>query len=204
MATDTAVMEQTNPTTDDGFALQQPFKVPNDDAFEGGEFIEAPAIAEIAAELIREFRDDFARHSEARIDYLWRIKGGMKDGGAQLGLCQRTPAIAQYYSDTEFTIWVAADNCRLAQITPGEMRALVFDLLYHIEYNEDKDKFKIRAPDVSTFMRTVEVMGPWNRTLRRAQKAFAQAPLPLWTARDEDDTAPADEESDPDGAEAEG
>jgi hypothetical protein len=182
----TEVRERTENTTDDGFALQQPFRIPNDDAFEGGEFIEAPEIAEIAAELIREYRDDFPRHSEARIDYLWRMKGGMKDGGAQLGLTQRTPAIATYYADTEFTIWVAADNCRLAQITPGEMRALVFDLLYAIEYNEEKDKFKIRAPDVKTFTRTVQVMGLWNATLRRAQRAFAQAPLPLWSRPDDD------------------
>jgi hypothetical protein len=71
------------------------------------------------------------------------------------------------------------------------MRALLFDLLYHLEYNSEKDKFKIRAPDVSTFMRTVEVMGPWNRTLRRAQKAFSQAPLPLYSRPDADEEASA-------------
>jgi hypothetical protein len=206
MATDTAVLEQETPTTDDGFALQRPFNVPNDDAFEGGEFLEAPELAKIAKDLIFEFPGDFPRHDMAKIDYLWRMKGGMKDGGAQLGMCQRTPAIATYYSETEFTVWVAADNCRLAKITPGEMRALVFDLLYHIEYNAEKDKFKIRAPDVSTFMRTVEVMGPWNRTLRRAQKAFSQAPLPLYSRPDEDEgqtvagADEGDEEADEDEA----
>jgi hypothetical protein len=188
----TEVLEHTdNPTTDDGFALQQPFKVPDDSAFEGGEFVEAPELAKIAQDLIFEFPGDFPRHDQAKIDYLWRIKGGMKDGGAQLGMCQRTPPIAVFYSETEFTIWVAADNCRLAKITPCEMRALIFDLLYHIEYNSEKDKFKIRAPDVSTFMRTVEVMGPWNRTLRRAQKAFSQAPLPLYSRPDADEEASA-------------
>jgi hypothetical protein len=201
MAVDTITQDETdtanaNPTTDDGFALQRPFKVPDDSQFEGGEFLEAPEIAKIAKDLIFEFPGDFPRHDMAKIDYLWRMKGGMKDGGAQLGMCQRTPAIAIYYSETEFTIWVAADNCRLAQITPGEMRALVFDLLYHIEYNSEKDKFKIRAPDVSTFMRTVEVMGPWNRTLRRAQKAFAQAPLPLYSAPDPVDEAAPEGEDD--------
>jgi Putative phage metallopeptidase len=201
MAVDTITRDETdtanaNPTTEDGFQLQRPFKVPDDSQFEGGEFLEAPEIAKIAKDLIFEFPGDFPRHDMAKIDYLWRMKGGMKDGGAQLGMCQRTPAIAIYYSETEFTIWVAADNCRLAQITPGEMRALVFDLLYHIEYNSEKDKFKIRAPDVSTFMRTVEVMGPWNRTLRRAQKAFAQAPLPLYSAPDPepDEATPEDAE----------
>jgi hypothetical protein len=198
MATDTATMDQVeteDPETDGGFALQQPFKVPTDSQFERSESLDAPEIAAIAKDLIFEFPGDFPRHDQARIAYRWRIKGGMKDGGALLGMCQRSHWLAAHHDDSEFTIWVAADNCRLAQVTPGEMKALVFDLLYHIEYNSDKDSFKIRAPDVSTFMRTIEVMGPWNRTLRRARKAFAQAPLPLYSAPDPDEEPETDEQT---------
>lgn len=184
MATDTAeITEATEePETDTGFALQRQYDVPGDDKFKGGDFIEANDIGDIAEELIGRFRDDFPRFERLRMDYLWRKKGGMLNGEETLGACNRTAPLVAYYADTEFTVWIAADHARELQLTGEDMRALVFHLLLHIEYREEKDKHAIRGPEFTGFIRELEVFGPWRRSLRRAQKAFSQPGLPLHRA----------------------
>jgi hypothetical protein len=204
MATDTATMDQVeteDPETDGGFALQRPYNVPPDSRFENEEAIEAPDIEAIANELIAEYHVDFERHGEAKIEYLWKRKGGMQGGGALVGQTQRTPWIARFYSGSEFTMWIAADNARALQLDDAGMRALIFHLLLHIEYDGEKDKFKVRDHDFEGFVRELEVFGPWQRDLRRAQAAFSQSPLPLWETKaspaadgdDEDPDAHLDE-----------
>jgi hypothetical protein len=194
-----AVIESTKPAPEADES--QVSRIPNDDAFEGQEFLEATEIEAMAAELARFHPDDFPHFEAIRIGYLWHERCGMKDGGAQLGFCQRTPVIGVYYADTEFTVWVETDNCRLVRITPEQMTALIFDLSYHIQYNEDKDRFRIRSPEVRTFLRMVQLFGPWHRDLRRVRSAFAQAPLPLFAAGKRDDDMAATEDTEEPGPE---
>jgi hypothetical protein len=158
------------------------FKVPSETSFYSQEFLPAPAIAEIGDALIAKW-PELGGLEDLTIKYEWKKKGGTKGGKATLGKCSKVSGLTAYYSDADFVIWIAADNCRETKITVGQMEALVFHELKHIEVTEDEETgelgYAVRPHDVEMFYDEVIRYGLWKHDLKGADEVFAQARLDL-------------------------
>lgn len=113
------------------------------------------------------------------ITYLWKREGGKRKAEYRLGNLKVNDDLERYRSTTDFTIWIAADNCRLLAMTSGQIEAA----LYHQLRAADLDP-KTRAPrkvqpDLVTFLSELRNYGAWTSELQDARDVFEQVELPI-------------------------
>jgi hypothetical protein len=149
------------------------FNVPREDEFdeETGEFIVSPELEKIGTELIAKY-DELAHLEAYRLIYLWKKTGGKSGGKLTLGKCQRPSGLLKHFSNTDFIIWLGADNTQ--QCTEFQITALVFHELKHAQIDE-KGNPVVVGHDFEGFAREVEIFGNWKSDITQMKKAFDKA-----------------------------
>ncbi|MCA1615026.1 MAG: hypothetical protein LC795_15515 [Acidobacteria bacterium] len=145
------------------------FPVPEPDAFDREEFVEAPELAEVAQELLHRF-EELSFLYDFNLRFFWKEKGGATGSKNTLGKCVKPSGLLKKYSDAHFIVWVAADHTR-HRLTNKQMEALLFHELMHCARDE-KGRPTIRPHDFEGFAREIEVYGAWKGDIERIGKAF--------------------------------
>ena len=158
------------------------YLVPQEGLFKGedGEaldFIPAPDLEKIAAELIGR-HGRFAEIEILRIAYLWKRKGGVSKGKRVLGKTQKPTGLLRYFSEFDFTVWLARDHAYDLGPTHRQIEAAVFHELLHIAYDPEDGRVFLVDHDFEGFTAEIETYGTWQRGLTLAKEAF-QLALPL-------------------------
>jgi hypothetical protein len=136
----------------DGFALEQPYAVPSDSAFQGKDFIIDPDdLTRMRKDLVFECAPLFNHLQAASIEMAWKRKRGMANGGVQGHGHKRSDAHAVAHGAKEFLLWVAADISREGPLTRQEIEAAVYHEMCHLGYNENTDEVKIVDEPVKYF-----------------------------------------------------
>ena len=149
---------------------------PDDDAFDGADFLPAPEIEE-RAEMLRE------RHNlpvEITFAFLWKRKGGKKGGAPTRGWCQKLSGPAKYFADKDFLIWLGADTARDAKWSQDQYTALIYhELLFaDVDYDDDGNATPtMRRVDIEGFLEEVRAYGLWEDNLANFAATAEQAPL---------------------------
>ena len=147
------------------------FIIPSDGQFEqeGVDFIPAEDAKIEAAKLI-------TKHSMVagsyQVAYLWKRKGGARNGAQTMGACQKPSGLLSYFSNVDFVIWLAADHCRDLKYTSTQLEALLFHELQHIGEDPDSEKPLLVPHDFEGFRSEVEEYGFWDERTRNMATAF--------------------------------
>jgi len=136
----------------------------------GAKYEDAPDMAELAQEMIREHELD-AGHG-ARIKYLYKIS----KKSTFLGKCARATGAWKHLTDYDFIIIIWKDW--YVEASPAEQHALVFHELCHIEALEDDHgmAWALRKHRVTAFPEEVRHFGFWNGPLMELEKAAQESP----------------------------
>jgi hypothetical protein len=119
--TETAEITDEEEQEEEEFALAQPYAVPSDSAFQGKEFILQPAdLVTMARDLI-DSCEEFSDLRAASIEWAWKRKGGMSNGGVQQSGHKRSDVHAVSHGAKEFLAWLAADHARETPWTEEEV-----------------------------------------------------------------------------------
>lgn len=149
------------------------------------EFRDAPTVEKIADVLIGRYNEFSHLRQNCNIAYLWKAKGGKSGGKAVLGKAAKASGLVAYYSNADFIIWIASDNCADMVLTNHQMEALIYHELCHCTLEEvtDKDgnitgeKFAIAAHDVTMFHGELSRYGTWEPSLQQLRHGYAQLAL---------------------------
>ncbi len=148
------------------------------------DFAAAVYVERVASALIAR-HDTLFKHLRAlKVEYLWRYAGGKSGGKATLGKCVRPSGLPKYYSEADFIVWLAADNCRAAFLDAYQLEALIFHELLHAAVTE-KGKTAVAPHDAEVFIRGIEEYGLWMRDLAAVGRAVQGLQLPLFAAGEE-------------------
>ncbi len=157
------------------------YPVPRDEAFAGPagglqDFIDAADLADIGTDLVAT-RDELRHLGEARIHHRWKLAGGASGGKATLGKCVKASGLVAHYSEADFIVWLAADHCRVLELTRWQVEALLYHELCHAIEALDADGnpagWKVRSHDFEGFRSEVERYGLWQADLVEAAHALA-------------------------------
>ena len=88
--------------------------------------------------------------------------------------------MAKFFAESEFLIWLAADEVLVREMSDREIRACLSHEMRHIGWDVDDDgngKAVILGHDVELFFSEVREVGAWNDMLSEAAESFSQAPL---------------------------
>lgn len=89
-----------------------------------------------------------------------------------LGKCQRPSGLLGYFSECDFVVWFAANNCRDIGITRWQMEALIFHELKHAKMEDDQ---AVSVPhDWEGFGEEVQVYGLWKADIAMVAEAFGK------------------------------
>jgi len=163
-----------------------PYFLPLDELFNGAYFA-ASDLDGMATALLEAYELDLQPHRTFDVAYLWKQKGGTRDGKAVLGKCVLVRGLLAHFCPARFIIWLAADHLRDAKAS----RYLVEAILYHemLHVGEDEDGEPVLIPHEFTgFAAELRRYGAYTHDLRVAHQAFEQMPLfeldPLTAARE--------------------
>jgi hypothetical protein len=156
-------------------------KIPRENEFRNEKHIEidfllAPDLARIGRNLIDRYAEDFSCLVESEIDYFWKRAGGVSGGQSVLGKCVKVTGALKFYSDKDFLIWLAADNC--AKFDYYKLTATVFHELKHAWFNSQASKAELIGHDFEGFAREIEIFGAWRNNAVMMQKAFESVKQP--------------------------
>lgn len=149
------------------------FAVPTPGRF-STETLDAPDLAGIAAKLIGR-REAFKHLASVDIDYLWKRKGGTKAGVPVLGACVRVSGIWQAFTDAQWVIWLAADNCQT--FTNWLIQCNLIHQMLHA--GEDENGPALVGHDYEGFTKELEWCGAWTAGLTVMTRAVSQLQLPM-------------------------
>jgi hypothetical protein len=135
------------------------------------DFLLSPELALIGRKLIDRYDEDFEHIAQLEIDYFWKKTGGGSGGKNKLGECKKVSGTEKYYSQKDFLIWVAADNC--FSFNYYQFTALVFHELLHA--HAVPGKTEIRGHDFEGFGREVQIFGIWKTDIQMMDVAFRTA-----------------------------
>ena len=157
--------------------------VPTDEAFGSrkylpGDFKDADNLYTLFKQIIRKHQERFAYLDAFQVDIFWKKKGLKKDGSGICGKCGPISGKQTAYTDGHFRIDIAADACRVGELTRYQMEALMFHELCHTGVTEAL-KPKMQRHEVEMFFAELEAYGPWMPNLQEAASVFRQAGLGL-------------------------
>ena len=131
------------------------------------DFAPAPDIEYIANYLIPAKLHDFP---ECSVTYLWKRKGGAKNGKGALGKCIKGSGLTGYFAGTDYIIWLAADHVKNNGFTAYQVEALLYHELCHVDSEDQEDseesKLIVKAHDVEAFEAEIEEYGFWATDLK--------------------------------------
>lgn len=157
---------------------QQLIIYPPADADFEGEFRDAPELEDLAHALIGQ-HSEIAFLREWNIRVLWKREGPAAGPGKETaGRCKALSGELAYFAASDWLIWLAADACRFAQLSPREIEALLFhELLHCCLKGKDEIRPGTRGHDFEGFVLEVERYGEWSQELKGAGRAFRQLTL---------------------------
>lgn len=147
------------------------FPVPSAEQFGEDSFLEDQSLAELGDELINEY-SDFRDIQNAKIVFLWKMKGGKSGGKLILGKCQKPSGLLKHFSNADFVVWLAADHANQIQITNFQIRALLFHELKHADVDPESGEYVTVGHDFEGFKREIEVFGFWKPDIQQISEAF--------------------------------
>ena len=159
----------------------EPYPVPALDTFvdeseQELEFLPAADLEALAQELIKKHRGVLYGLRDLRIHCLWKRQGGESGGSPVYGACQKANALLRYWADSDFIVWLAADNIEAADYSRFQVEACLFHQLMHIEVDE-KGKRHVRPHDAELFLAEFSRYGFWDQRLEQVGRAVQQLPL---------------------------
>jgi hypothetical protein len=149
------------------------YPVPREAEFGSSEFMEDDALQMLADILINQ-KHNLVHLKGMSLRYYWKRKGGTSGGSATLGKCLKPSGLVRHLSDTDFIIWLAADNC--AGLSKHEVEALLFHELCHAGRNEEGNRV-LFPHDVQDFLAVIREYGTVTPELRAMRKAMKQLSL---------------------------
>lgn len=141
------------------------YPVPGPERFVDGrtgyvsEFIDAPDLAAIGAQLIEAF--DLYNAETSVIKYRWKDKGTAE----ATGKCIRANGLLRHETRADFVIWVGAEDCLMNEFTFKQIRALLYHELLHVSKTE-KGKPAVKRHDAEVFRDELKHFGLWNASLK--------------------------------------
>lgn len=156
------------------------------------DFIAAPELQRLG-EAVRKNKlshlglDAQEREDILRIDYRWKHKGGSSGGNPVLGKCVKLSGAAKHYAGgAHFLVWLAADHCESEGFDEGQIEALLYHELLHIERVEREDKhgnvvitWRTVGHDFEGFYNELQEYGAWHRGWQALETVVRQLPLPM-------------------------
>jgi hypothetical protein len=154
------------------------FPVPDDSKFAEAEdeFISAPDLKKIFNQLVKRYADfdhlnPDITDSQFTVTLFWKRKGGDSGGQAVFGKCIRPTQLLKHYVQTNYVIWIAADNTR-GRFNQRQMQALLFHEMLHTSVGE-KGEPATTGHDFEGFVREIEEFGTWRKDIEPLAMAFA-------------------------------
>lgn len=157
------------------------YPVPSADVFEDNEgnpleFIPGADIQAMAAHVFKKHETIFKHILSFNLQFRWRAKGGKDQGRPRLGRCQKTAGLLREFSGADFVVMLSADNCGAYKMTFGQVEALVFHELLHIDATEAY-KPRIEPHDFEGFVAELQHYGAWKSDLKAVEAVLAQPSL---------------------------
>jgi hypothetical protein len=171
--------------------------IPQDIAFKGKLYLEAPELANIAEGLIGQhgFLEELA-HCDIR--WYWKRKTGVSKGRVKIGFMKRASDLLGHFTGADFIGWLSATTLRNGRFGDEQVEAAVFHQLLHIG-GDDKGNWIFVPHDFEGFAQEVRHYGTWTEGLKLGGTAFVAAQqMGLFDATDEDDEDEDDDEAPPD------
>lgn len=147
--------------------------VPDDAAFNGARFRNAPELMALSDVLIRR-HEQFGSLAFCSIDYRWRRVGPQSKGKRAIGKLERVSGVWTAYCEYQFVVWLAADTARLAGFDDRQLEAAVFHQLAHIGQDAKGNWIK-NGHDFEGFGAEIRAYGPWTEDLEIGSRAFSEA-----------------------------
>jgi hypothetical protein len=166
--------------------------IPQDIAFNGRQYRDAPELANIAEKLIGEhgFLEQLAN---CDVRWYWKRKTGVSKGRVKIGFMKRASDLLGHFSGADFIGWLSATTARDGKFTDEQVTAAVFHQLCHIG-SDDSGNWIFAPHDFEGFAAEVRVFGTWTSDLKLGGNAFVAAhQMGLFTDEDEDDDEDAEE-----------
>lgn len=162
--------------------------IPDDIAFTGSAYLDAPQLASIADRLIGQhgFLGELAG---ADIRWFWKRKTGVAKGKLKVGLVKRASDFLGHFTDADFLVWLSATTAREGAFDDRKVEAAVFHQLCHIG-TDDKGNYIYLPHDFEGFGQEIRHYGPWTEDLKIGGNAFqaaVQLGFEFSEADDEDD-----------------
>jgi hypothetical protein len=171
MTTDTATVRRKLVTGGDP---NQEYFVPVQEQFAGG-YAGAVDLDGIASALVATKRPELAAHMKFDVVYLWKEKGGSRDGQLTLGKCVLVRGLLAHFVPAQFVVWLAADHLRDLKASAWFVEAILFHEMTHVG---EEDGNPIAVPhDFTGFASELRHYGAYKDDLLLAAKACEQLPL---------------------------
>lgn len=149
-------------------------EIPPDDEFgdTDREYIASEKIQEIGEALVANRSSDL---KDKRAAYLWKRKGGSRNGRPILGKAVKPSGLVAYFCNADAIVLLSADHLRELKFTRYQVEALIFHELCHFEIAEGE--IITRGHDFEEHAQVVMFYGVWNNSLVKAREVFVQLPL---------------------------
>lgn len=157
----------------DGEGEPTAFAVPDDIAFTGRFYLDAPELERIARDLIAR-HPSFAEIGACEIQYFWRRKTGVSAGRVTIGLLKRASDLLGHFSGADYILWLSATTARDGKFSARQVEAAVFHQLCHISTDDHGNYIKL-PHDFEGFAREITEYGPWTSDLVAGGRAFLAA-----------------------------
>lgn len=169
------------------------FAVPEDAAFGGQLYREAPDLERIGADLL-ERHGFFSEVASCDVRYFWRRRTGVSKGRVKIGFLKRASDLLGHFSGADYILWLSATTARDGKFTDRQVEAAVFHQLCHLSTDDDGNFIKV-SHDFEGFASELTAYGAWTTDLAAGGRAFLAAQqLGLF-----DEDADDDDESEDDG-----
>lgn len=151
------------------------YQVPQEIEFGSAEFLEElgkteGSLASLADHLIAS-KSHIGHLKFMDVRYYWKKKGGTSKGGKTLGKCIKPTGLLRQALDTDFVVWLAADNCQ--GMSKHEVEAVLFHELCHAGRDDEGNRV-ILGHDVEDFVAVIREYGLVSPELRAVGKAIKQ------------------------------
>ena len=177
------------------------FPIPVESQFEtaidgGSEFLDCEELTKLGRALME--LAQFDHLDRYRVVFLWKMKGGNRNGKANLGKCQKPTGLLHYYSNVDLIIWLAADHLARARATYFQIEAILFHELKHTDIkvsmdDDGEDKLVLVGHDWEGFTDEIKRYGAYmddiERVIEISQKARSYPLLDLAEKRAEGEAA---------------
>ncbi len=155
--------------------------VPTDEAFGSKKYLPGNSpgtddLYKVYATVLKKHAARFSYLEAFDVDIFWKKKGLKKDGSGICGKCGPISGKQAAYTDGHFRIDIAADACRVYELSRHQLEALLFHEMCHTGVTEAL-KPKMNRHELEMFFDEVTEYGLWTISLQAAAPVFRQAPL---------------------------